>query len=59
MVRPRNGRNLAEAIAGARFVVVDGMGHDLPEPVWRPIVEALTQNFASRADQPHCAHNRR
>jgi pimeloyl-ACP methyl ester carboxylesterase len=46
MVRPRNGRNLAKAIPGARFVVVDGMGHDLPEPVWRPIVEALTENFA-------------
>jgi pimeloyl-ACP methyl ester carboxylesterase len=46
MVRPRNGRNLARAIPDARFVVVDGMGHDLPEPVWRPIVEALTENFA-------------
>ena len=37
------------AIPGARFVVVDGMGHDLPEPVWRPIVEALTENFAANA----------
>jgi len=46
MVRPRNGRSLARAIPGARFVVVDGMGHDLPEPVWRPVVEALTENFA-------------
>jgi pimeloyl-ACP methyl ester carboxylesterase len=46
MVRPRNGRSLARAIPGARFVVVDGMGHDLPEPVWRPIIEALTENFA-------------
>jgi pimeloyl-ACP methyl ester carboxylesterase len=45
MVRPRNGRNVARAIAGARYVVVDGMGHDLPEPVWRPIVDALTENF--------------
>jgi hypothetical protein len=27
-------------------VVVDGMGHDLPEPVWRPVIEALTENFA-------------
>ncbi|MFY9920208.1 MAG: alpha/beta fold hydrolase, partial [Mycobacterium sp.] len=49
MVRPRNGRNLARAIRGAQFVVVDGMGHDLPEPVWRPIVEALTENFALAA----------
>jgi pimeloyl-ACP methyl ester carboxylesterase len=49
MVRPRNGRAVAAAIPGARFVVVDGMGHDLPEPVWRPILEILTENFA-RAD---------
>ncbi len=46
MLRPRNGRAVAGAIPGARFVVVDGMGHDLPEPVWRPIIETLTENFA-------------
>lgn len=46
MLRPRNGQAVAAAIPGARFVVVDGMGHDLPEPVWRPIVETLTENFA-------------
>jgi pimeloyl-ACP methyl ester carboxylesterase len=45
MVRPRNGRNVARVIEGATYVVVDGMGHDLPEPVWRPVVEALTENF--------------
>jgi len=45
MVRPRNGRNVARTIDGARYVVVDGMGHDLPEPVWRPVVEALTESF--------------
>lgn len=47
MVRPRNGRNLARVIPGARYVVVDGMGHDLPEPVWRPVVEALMENFVA------------
>ena len=47
MMRPRNGRNLARAIGGARYVVVDGMGHDLPEPVWRPVAEALSENFAT------------
>jgi pimeloyl-ACP methyl ester carboxylesterase len=46
MIRIRNGRNLARIIPGARFVVVDGMGHDLPAPVWRPVVEALRENFA-------------
>jgi pimeloyl-ACP methyl ester carboxylesterase len=47
MLRVRNGRAVAAAIPGARFVVIDGMGHDLPKPVWRPIVETLTENFAS------------
>ncbi len=49
MVRPRNGRAVAAAIPDARFVVVDGMGHDLPEPVWRPIIETLTENFVLSA----------
>lgn len=47
MVRPRNGRTVARAVEGARYVVVDGMGHDLPEPVWAPVVGALTENFAT------------
>jgi pimeloyl-ACP methyl ester carboxylesterase len=47
MVRPRNGRTVARAVDGARYVVVDGMGHDLPEPVWRPVVETLIENFAA------------
>jgi pimeloyl-ACP methyl ester carboxylesterase len=48
LVRPRNGRGIARAIPGARFLVIDGMGHDLPEPVWEPIVDALTENFRRR-----------
>ena len=56
MLRPRNGRAVAAAIPGARFVVIDGMGHDLPEPVWRPIVEALTENFAQGRRSGERAH---
>jgi len=51
MLRVGHGRAVAAAIPGARFVVIDGMGHDLPEPVWRPILEALAENFA-RARPP-------
>ena len=47
MMRIRNGRNLARIIRGARFVVVDGMGHDLPEPVWRAVIDTLAENFAT------------
>ncbi len=46
MLRVNSGRAIAAAIPAARFVVIDGMGHDLPEPAWRPILEALTENFA-------------
>jgi hypothetical protein len=49
MVRPRNGRNLARTIDGARYVVIDGMGHDLPEPVWRPVVETLMEKLPALA----------
>ena len=49
MVRPRNGRNVARTIPRARFVMVDNMGHDLPEPVWEPIIDALIENFSRAA----------
>jgi pimeloyl-ACP methyl ester carboxylesterase len=49
MMRIRNGRSLARIVRGARFVVVDGMGHDLPSPVWRPVIDALTENMKLRA----------
>ena len=45
MMRPRNGRSLARVIEDAEFVVIDGMGHDLPGPVWRPMVDTLAENF--------------
>jgi pimeloyl-ACP methyl ester carboxylesterase len=48
MVRLRNGRNLARLIVGSRFVVVEGMGHDLPAAVWRPVVDALVENLAAK-----------
>ena len=36
-------------LEAARYVVVDGMGHDLPEPVWRPVIDALIENFSAAA----------
>ena len=44
--RPRDG---ASAIRGARLVLIDGMGHDLPEGAWPQIVGALIAN-AARAE---------
>jgi thioredoxin reductase (NADPH) len=34
------------AINGARLVLFDGMGHDLPQQLWGRLISALTSNFA-------------
>ncbi|MEV0133105.1 alpha/beta fold hydrolase [Dactylosporangium sp. NPDC050688] len=41
LVRVSGGRATAAAVPGARLVVYPGMGHDLPRPLWRELVEEL------------------
>ena len=36
------GRRTAELIAGAELLVIPGMGHDLPRPVWPALVDAIS-----------------
>jgi pimeloyl-ACP methyl ester carboxylesterase len=45
-MRPAGGRAIAAAIPGARLVLFDGMGHDLPEPLWDPIIAELDATFS-------------
>ena len=42
------GRRTAEAIPGARLLVVPGMGHDLPQPLWHQVIDAIAE-VAGRA----------
>jgi len=49
LMRPAGGRAIAKAIPGARLVLFDGMGHDLPEPLFDPIVGELDTTFAQFA----------
>ena len=44
--RPFGGRVVARAIRGARLVLIDGMGHDLPEQLWDLLIGELTTTFA-------------
>jgi pimeloyl-ACP methyl ester carboxylesterase len=44
--RPTGGRAVARAICGARLVLFDGMGHELPEQLWDPVIGELTATFA-------------
>ncbi|WP_255641914.1 MULTISPECIES: alpha/beta fold hydrolase [Mycobacterium] len=46
LMRPFGGRAVARAIDGARLVLFDGMGHDLPQQLWDQVVGVLTNNFA-------------
>jgi len=46
LMRTFGGRKVARAIDGARLVLFDGMGHDLPQQLWDRVIDALTNNFA-------------
>lgn len=46
LMRPSGGRSIARAIPGARLVLFDGMGHELPEPLWDDIIGELKSNFS-------------
>jgi pimeloyl-ACP methyl ester carboxylesterase len=46
LMRPSGARAVARAIAGARLVLFDGMGHDLPQQLWDQVIGVLTSNFA-------------
>jgi pimeloyl-ACP methyl ester carboxylesterase len=46
LMRPFGGRAIARAIDGARLILFDGMGHDLPRQLWDHLISVLTSNFA-------------
>jgi pimeloyl-ACP methyl ester carboxylesterase len=50
MVAPSGGRATAKAIPGARLMVVEGMGHDLPEAAWPQVIPAIAEH-AHAADR--------
>jgi pimeloyl-ACP methyl ester carboxylesterase len=41
LIRPDGGRATAGAIPDATLVLLPGMGHDLPKPLWPTIVEQI------------------
>ncbi len=44
MVRKSGGRATARAIPGAALVMIDGMGHDLPEGAWDRLIELISSH---------------
>ena len=49
LVTLSGGEATAAAVPGARLLVVPGMGHDLPEPVWGELLDAIAANAALAA----------
>ncbi len=44
LVTPSGGEATAAAVPGAKLLMVPGMGHDLPEPAWPTILDAIAEN---------------
>jgi pimeloyl-ACP methyl ester carboxylesterase len=49
LVPPSGGRATARAIPGARLLLIEGMGHDLPRAVWPQLLDAIEHNAARSA----------
>ena len=54
LVRPSGARATARAIAGARLMMIQGMGHDLPRAAWSQLIDAILTNIkqSARIAQP-------
>ena len=44
LVRPEGGKDTAASIPGAKLVMIDGMGHALPIPMWPQIIDAIDKH---------------
>ena len=49
LVAPSGGKATARAIPGARLLMLEGMGHDIPRALWPRLVDAIVEN-TRRAD---------
>jgi pimeloyl-ACP methyl ester carboxylesterase len=54
LVPASGARATAKAIPGARLVMIEGMGHDLPRGAWPQMLDAIEEN-AARAGEPATA----
>jgi pimeloyl-ACP methyl ester carboxylesterase len=55
LVPPSGGRATARAIPGARLLMIEGMGHDLPRAVWPQLLDAIEHNATRAAGAPATA----
>ena len=51
LIQPDGGRHTADVIPNARYVELDGFGHDLP-PAWWPTLADLVADFVAEVHRP-------
>jgi pimeloyl-ACP methyl ester carboxylesterase len=44
LIQPSGGERTADLVPNSRLLLLDGMGHDLPEPLWPAIIDAIVAN---------------
>jgi pimeloyl-ACP methyl ester carboxylesterase len=44
LVRPEAGKDTAASIPGAKLLMIEGMGHALPIPIWPQIIDAIDKH---------------
>jgi pimeloyl-ACP methyl ester carboxylesterase len=49
LISPTGGRATARAIRRSSLLMLAGMGHDLPQPLWPQIIAAIVQTAAASA----------
>jgi pimeloyl-ACP methyl ester carboxylesterase len=50
LIAPSGGRRTAELVPGAKLLELADMGHDLPEPLWPQLVEAIVAHGDTAAE---------
>ncbi len=54
LIPVENGRTVAASVPGSRLLEIEGMGHQLPQRAWQPVVDVLAE-FASLTAGTHPA----
>jgi len=54
LVRPEGGKDTAASVPGAKLLMIEGMGHALPIPMWPQIIDAIDKHaHAASAKKMH------
>jgi pimeloyl-ACP methyl ester carboxylesterase len=44
LVRPEGGKDTAASIPGAKLLMIEGMGHAIPLPMWQQVIDAIDKH---------------